>query len=741
MSVHSKAFLGAIALAAVAASGASCSVEAYCFDCPDSGTTQAPGVDGGGGSGGSVLCSVDKDCPSAQKCCSNACIDTQSSVDHCGACGTACDAALNGSSLCEKGSCTLKCTDGYGDCNLLSIDGCEALVSSDPLNCGGCGKPCVLANAVGGCAMSKCSIAMCKGGFADCNMMAMDGCESNLGADPLNCNACGDKCPTPPNSSGTCVAGVCGTGGCVDGYGDCDGNPVNGCETKLGDDTLNCGTCGTVCPTLPQAGAGCVAGVCGVGACDPGYADCDLSIWSGCESKLDSDVNNCGACGAPCGAIAHGFPKCDASMCAIGGCDPGYADCDGALGNGCEVNLASDLQNCGACANTCPVIANGQPTCSGFACGLGTCNAGFADCFGGAADGCETNLLTDVGHCGTCGTVCPAVAEGAKACDLGVCGVASCVNGWSNCNGQPADGCEVNTQTDANNCGNCGNACPVLANASNTCTTGVCGLGACKAGFSDCNNNPADGCEFNTSSDPSNCGGCGIKCGSAQTCAAGKCSCSKAVLVIEDDSPSGTATLAAALTSQGYAVTQTAVPSYQYNGTNPGLAGFGAVVLLAGGPGSTSFTTDMPAAGQAAILAFVNTAGNGLVLTEWAAYQVLGGRWQTLAPLVLLNRTVAYSGQVTYTVDPGFASHPIWTGLPASFTFASNSNVGVSNAANGATRIAGSPQAIDGVAIRDTPVGRVVHVSHAGNYAPNGWSNANIQTLVGNAVGWSARCQ
>jgi hypothetical protein len=57
------------------------------------------------------------------------------------------------------------------------------------------------------------------------------------------------------------------------------------------------------------------------------------------------------------------------------------------------------------------------------------------------------------------------------------------------------------------------------------------------------------------------------------------------------------------------------------------------------------------------------------------------------------------------------------------------------------TRIAGSVQSLDAVAIRDAPVGRVVHVSHAGNYAPNGWTNANLKKLMANAVGWAARCQ
>jgi hypothetical protein len=219
------------------------------------------------------------------------------------------------------------------------------------------------------------------------------------------------------------------------------------------------------------------------------------------------------------------------------------------------------------------------------------------------------------------------------------------------------------------------------------------------------------------------------------------CTCSKKVLLIADDSATGTAALGTALTAAGYTVVQTAVPSYQYDGTNPALAGggYGSVIVLAGGPQSTAYQTDMPAGGQTAILNFVN-AGNGVVFTEWAAYQVANGHWLTLAPLVLLTRTNAYAGQTTYTIDPAFAAHPVWAGLPATFTFASTSNVGITKIASGVTRIAGSAQAIDAVAIRDAPVGRVVHVAHAGNYAPNGWSNPTIQKLIGNAAGWVARC-
>jgi hypothetical protein len=45
----------------------------------------------------------------------------------------------------------------------------------------------------------------CRAGFGDCNLNPNDGCESNLANDPLNCNACGNACP--PDH--TCNAGAC----------------------------------------------------------------------------------------------------------------------------------------------------------------------------------------------------------------------------------------------------------------------------------------------------------------------------------------------------------------------------------------------------------------------------------------------------------------------------------------------------------------------------------------------------
>jgi hypothetical protein len=733
------------AVVAVATSGCNNQTQAYCFSCGDpvaaSSSSSSSSSSGGMGGGAPIECTTDAQCSAPKaSCCDGVCFDTQTDLNHCGGCGITCDAAANGESSCQGGLCGITCADGYRDCNLLSLDGCEVLVPSDPLNCGMCGNVCAVANASPGCNAGQCAIGACKDGYADCNMMAADGCEVDLGSDAANCHDCGHACVPAPNANPACIAGSCGFGGCLNGFGDCNVDPSDGCEISLASDVINCGACGNVCVALDNAAAGCINGVCGVGACTAGFGDCDKSIWSGCESDLSTDVNNCGGCGQACPAVAHGYPACSGGMCVIGGCAPGFDDCDKDPSNGCEADLAADISNCGACGNACPAVINGSPICAGFLCGLGSCAAGYADCFGGLANGCETDLLGDVNNCGACGNVCPAVAEGSKSCDLGVCGLAACSGTYANCNGLTSDGCEINIDSDLNNCGSCGNVCPMPANGTPSCKLSSCGLASCNPGYSDCNGSPADGCEFDTSIDPNNCGGCGIKCGSG-TCVNSQCTCQNNVLVIIDDSASGATSLSTALTNQGFAVTQSAVPSYQYDGTNPPLAGFGAVVLLAGGPLATSYSNDMPAGGQQAIYNFVKTSGNGLVLTEWAALQVSKGRWQTLAPLVLLNRTVAYSGQVTYTVDAGFANHPIWTGLPASFTFASTSNVGIANAANGGTRAVSSPQALDAVALSNANVGRVVHIAHAGNYAPNGWTNANMQKLVGNAVGWVQRCK
>ncbi len=94
-------------------------------------------------------------------------------------------------------------------------------------------------------------------------------------------------------------------------------------------------------------------------------------------------------------------------------------DCNNDMNDGCEVNLATDRQNCGACGSACALVPNGQYACSHAVCGPAiVCNANFGNCNMFAADGCETNLLFDSNNCGFCGLRCFFPAT----CKAGICG-------------------------------------------------------------------------------------------------------------------------------------------------------------------------------------------------------------------------------------------------------------------------------------------------------------------------------
>jgi sugar lactone lactonase YvrE len=104
-----------------------------------------------------------------------------------------------------------------------------------------------------------CYNVVCGPGFADCNGVAADGCETDLGS-IQSCGACGVVCSFP-HASAACDAGSCALGACDQGFGDCDGDPANGCEVDLATSDESCGACGKVC----SAGGHCTNGSCGGG--------------------------------------------------------------------------------------------------------------------------------------------------------------------------------------------------------------------------------------------------------------------------------------------------------------------------------------------------------------------------------------------------------------------------------------------------------------------------------------------
>jgi hypothetical protein len=79
-----------------------------------------------------------------------------------------------------------------------------------------------------------------------------------------------------------------------------------------------------------------------------------------------------------------------------------------------------------------------------------------------------------------------------------------CQQGYANCDGNPANGCEVNLTEDAAHCGACGTTCQAQGNAAGVCVSGSCGV-ACPVGTYDCDGNPANGCESTYACGPTAC--------------------------------------------------------------------------------------------------------------------------------------------------------------------------------------------------------------------------------------------
>jgi hypothetical protein len=558
-------FLLALALGAFAVSWAGCSAgsQTSTTGAAGAGATESTGTKmttgtgmGGTGAGGSAAGGGGggPSCKADQKACNGTCVMIGDPMYGCGpsTCTPCAAPGMNATTSCVMmagvSTCSIACTAGFSDCDGNPANGCETDTGTDPQNCGACGAPCSVPHATAGCKMGMCTVATCDTGWVDCNGKVSDGCESNPSADNNNCGTCGNVC-TAPVTCGLVTDADAGTvvdddGGvplndagvpiatcnlyCPKGKTNCDGNPADGCNVQLGTNT-DCTMCGDTC-NLANSMSSCQpmgsGFVCTLQQCNTGFANCDMVAANGCEVDTMTDANNCGSCGNKCPSGPNSTAVCVNGGCAIN-CAPGFADCDNNPNDGCEIDVNNDTNNCGVgnagCGHVC-VTPNATPVCSSGMCEIQQCNPGFADCDMNPANGCEINTGTNPNDCGNCGAVCN-VPNAQAACNNGMCAVGTCNTGFSDCDGLVSNGCEDPTGTDANNCGMCGNKCN-LPNATATCTGGTCQVAACNPGFQDCDHQPNDGCEVNLQGDPLNCGACNKQCfvnnGSAG-CSNGSC--------------------------------------------------------------------------------------------------------------------------------------------------------------------------------------------------------------------------
>jgi hypothetical protein len=411
--------------------------------------------------------------------------------------------------VCAQARCLIaSCDQGHVDCNDVADDGCEASLDSTQ-HCGFCNHGCALANAAPSCVDGQCNLDACQEHFGDCDQRIENGCERPL-TTLSDCGGCGTGCSIT-HATAECGTGSCRFRACAAGFGDCDhdaskSNAGNGCETDLSMRD-NCGQCGMRCP---DSAPYCSGGKCTALSCAGTTADCDADNKS-CETDLHT-VQNCGSCGSACGTPANAAVGCGSGSCQQT-CNSGFASCDAAADNGCETDVRTTT-NCGGCGTTC-TFANAASACTNGSCQLASCKSGYGNCNNSANDGCEQRLNTNT-HCAGCGKACT-LSNAAASCSSGSCQVASCNGGYGNCDGAVANGCEVNLNTSAANCGSCGHACQ----ANFSCQAGRCVCTAdsnCGSGQKCCNGSCVD-----PASDEANCGSCGSACGSGQTCCSSSC--------------------------------------------------------------------------------------------------------------------------------------------------------------------------------------------------------------------------
>jgi hypothetical protein len=142
------------------------------------------------------------------------------------------------------------------------------------------------------------------------------------------------------------------------------------------------------------------------------------------------------------------------------------------VADGCEVDITTNTAHCGACGRACALPNVAAYACSGGVCGIRGCSSGFADCNMNPADGCEVNLASNVSHCGVCGRVCPSGVNAASVCVSGSCRYV-CASGYADCDGTATPGCETNLLTNLSHCGACGNRC-VCTFLRPSCISGSC---------------------------------------------------------------------------------------------------------------------------------------------------------------------------------------------------------------------------------------------------------------------------
>jgi hypothetical protein len=205
------------------------------------------------------------------------------------------------------------------------------------------------------------------------------------------------------------------------------------------------------------------------------------------------------------------------------------------------------------------------------------------------------------------------------------------------------------------------------------------------------------------------------------------------VLVLWDTMAAGTPSLVEAMELAGLYVTLSTTDETAYDGTNPSLDAFDAVLHMNG----TTYSTGMPESGQQALVDWVE-AGGTFVHGEWNAYETLYGSHTILSSLDTLVRVGGYEGAGFSFVAQG--DHPTHAELPETVTIGEYCGYNDGFAVSGATVLWKSEDGTEDFAAF-LPVGDGMSIGFAvaGNYQERGClESAELQQMYINAIAWGS---
>ena len=431
------------------------------------------------------------------------------------------DEAKEGTGCDDGNLCTFESTCSAGVCAGGSEPGCDD------------GYPCT----TDGCnpASGECESVLDEG-FC----LYATGCAQEGELDPANpCMSCQPEVTTSapstvPDEQACDDDDLCSlTSRCIQGL--CMQDTPNPCDDGLACTNDSCDAAAQACVNVLSEGSCLIDGLCHASGesvdaetpCRVCTPEVSTEAWSDADTSVPCDDGNlctlndtCGAGGVCGGPESQGSDvDCDDQLpCTSDSCNLIDGSCVNVLTEGCliegECHAESDSSAEDLCLQCVPsestdswssglglscgdLVIFGAPICGESGCEI-VCEDGHADCDGDPSNGCEVNTSDSPTHCGGCDSACPGA-------------IPWCVEGGCkpSCSDTQCGALCVDTNTHAEHCGGCESPCSASEpGLVGICAEGACADAPCPEGRWDLDGQPANGCEYAcTISGVESCGG------------------------------------------------------------------------------------------------------------------------------------------------------------------------------------------------------------------------------------------